>query len=236
MASNESTTVTGERVKLRTQRTTELVTATVRENLWAGGGAGVIVLCGSGVWIATTAATFNEYYLLASAIAGGITFGALSVARFSLDEWRDLRDKLRMENMLVDLTMECNSLREKLMRAYATIKELRQQNAVLSAGSTKAKAVATPDEYSLIYDNVRMLAERWSANLAYSRDEMRNSMTDREWASAMELMERAGSVGRGGLSGKQRVIVGNSYDSVMMAVETRISQERADVQTKYVRA
>ena len=236
MATNETTTVTGERVKLRVQRDNELVTATVRENLWAGAGAGVIVLCGSGAWVAATAATFNEYYLLAATIAGGVTFGVLSIARFSLDEWRDLRDKLRMENMLVDLTMERDDLRSKLMRAYATIKELRQQIAVLSAGSTKAKAVATPDEFSLIYDNVRTLTERWAANMQYSRDAMRNTMSDGEWNNAMSLMERAGVAGRGGIGGNQRIIVGNSYDSVMRTIEKRISTEREDAQTGYVRA
>lgn len=236
MRQQETTTVNGERVKLRQQRDNELVTAAVRENLWAGAGTGVIVLCASGAWVATTAATFNEYYLLASGIAAGLTFGGLSILRFSMDEWRDSRDKLRMENMLVDLTVERDDLRSKLVRAYATTKELRQQIAVLSAGATKAKAVATPDELSLIYDNARILAERWAANLAYSRDEMRNSMSDGEWGKAMQLMERAGVVGRGGLSGKQRVIVGNSYDSVMRTIETRIAQERTDAQTKYVRA
>jgi hypothetical protein len=232
----ESTTVTGERVRLRAQRDNELVTATVRENLWAGAGAGVIVLCGSGAWVAMTAATFTEYHLLASAIAAGVTFGGLSVARFSLDEWRDLRDKLRMENMLVDLTMERDNLREKLMRAHATIKELRQQIAVLSTSGTSVKAVATPDELTIAHDTCRMIVERWAANLPYSRDELRNSMTDGEWGSAMALMERAGVIGRGGVSGKKKMIVGNDYDSVMRRVELRIKQEREDVQNKYVRA
>lgn len=236
MRQQETTTVNGERVKLRQQRDNELVTAAVRENLWAGAGAGIIVLCGSGAWAAMTQAVFSEYYLLASGIAAGLTFGGLSILRFSMDEWRDSRDKLRMENMLVDMTVERDDLRSKLVKAYATIKELRQQIAVLSTGGASVKAVATPDELSLIHDNARILAERWSANLAYSRDEMRNTMTDREWMNAMSLMERAGVVGRGGLSGKQRVIVGNSYDSVMRTIETRIAQERADAQTKYVRA
>jgi len=232
----DATTVSGERVKLRTQRDNELVTATVRENLWAGAGAGVIVLCGSGAWVAMTAATFTEYHLLASAIAAGITFGGLSVARFSLDEWRDLRDKLRMENMLVDLTMDRDSLREKLMSAHATIKELRQQIAVLSTNTPSVKAVATPDELTIIADACRTLVERWAANLPYSRDEMRSVMADGEWGRAMSLMERAGVVGRGGLSGKQRVIVGNSYDSVMRTIEKRINAEREDAQNRYVRA
>ena len=232
----ESTTVTGERVRLRTQRDNELVTATVRENLWAGAGAGVIVLCGSGAWVAMTASTFTEYHLLASVIAAGGTFGALSVARFSMDEIRGLRNERRMENMLVDVTMERDSLREKLMRAYATIKELRQQIAVLSTNTPSVKAVATPDELTIAHDTCRMLVERWAANLPYSRDEMRSVMADGEWGRAMSLMERAGVVGRGGLSGKQRVIVGNSYDSVMRTIEARINAEREDAHNRYVRA
>jgi len=232
----ESTTVTGERVRLRTQRDNELVTATVRENLWAGAGAGVVVLCVSGAWVAMTAATFNEYHLLASAIAAGGTFGALSVARFSMDEIRGIHKELRMENMLVDAKIENDDLRSKLMRAYATIKELRQQIAVLSTNTPSVKAVATPDELTLIADTCRTLVERWAANLPYSRDELRNSMTDGEWGSAMSLMERAGVIGRGGVSGKKKMIVGNDYDSVMRRVELRIKQEREDAQNKYVRA
>lgn len=232
----ESTTVTGERVRLRTQRDNELVTATVRENLWAGAGAGVIVLCGSGAWVAMTAATFNEYHLLASAIAAGVTFGGLSVARFSLDEWRDLRDKLRMENMLVDLTMERDNLREKLMRAHATIKELRQQIAVLSTNTPSVKAVATPDELTIAHDTCRMIVERWAANLSYSRDKMRDSMSDGEWYAATELMERAGVVGRGGIGGNQKIIVGDSYDAVMQKIDKRIRHEREDAKTRFVRA
>ena len=232
----ESTTVTGERVRLRTQRDNELVTATVRENLWAGAGAGVIVLCGSGAWVAMTAATFTEYHLLASVIAAGVTFGALSVARFSMDEIRGIRNERRMENMLVDVKIENDDLRSKLMRAYATIKELRQQIAVLSTNTPSVKAVATPDELTIAHDTCRMLVERWAANLPYSRDEMRSVMADGEWGRAMSLMERAGVVGRGGLSGKQRVIVGNSYDSVMRTIEARINAEREDAQNRYVRA
>ena len=236
MAQNESTTVTGERVKLRTQRDNELVTATVRENLWAGAGAGVIVLSGCVAWTGLTQATFTEYHLGASVVSAGVVFGGLSILRFSLDEWRDLRDRLRMENMLVDLTLERDDLRAKLMRAHATIKELRQQIAVLSTGGTTVKAVATPDQLSLIADTCRMIVERWAANLPYSRDELRNSMTDGEWGSAMALMERAGCIGRGGVSGKKKMIVGDSYDSVMSKIERRIAQERADAQNKYVRA
>lgn len=231
---NESTTVNGERVKLRVQRDNELVTATVRENLWAGAGAGVIVLSGCVAWTGLTEAVFTEYHLGAAVVSFGVVFGGLSILRFSLDEWRDLRDRLRMENMLVDLTLERDDLRAKLMRAHATIKELRQQIAVLSTGGTKA--VATPDHLSLIADTCRIIVERWAANLPYSRDELRNSMTDGEWGSAMALMERAGCIGRGGVSGKKKMIVGESYDSVMRQVEKRIAQERADTQNKYVRA
>ena len=194
----------------------------------------MIVLSGCVAWTGLTEAVFTEYHLGAAVVSSGVVFGGLSILRFSLDEWRDLRDRLRMENMLVDLTLERDDLRAKLMRAHATIKELRQQIAVLSTGGTKA--VATPDHLSLIADTCRIIVERWAANLPYSRDELRNSMTDGEWGSAMALMERAGCIGRGGVSGKKKMIVGESYDSVMRQVEKRIAQERADTQNKYVRA
>jgi hypothetical protein len=231
-----ATTVNGERIKLRTQRTNELVTAAVRENIFAGIGAGVIVFSGCVAWVAFTGAEFSGYHVVASGVTAGGTFGALSILRFSLDEFNDWREKLARENMIVDLVVERDTLRDRLVRAHATIKELRQQIAVLSTGGTSSKAVATPDELTLIADTCRSIVERWAANLPYSRDELRATMTDGEWGSAMALMERAGCIGRGGVSGKKKIIVGDSYDSVMRKVESRIKTERADAQNKFVRA
>ena len=237
---NETTTVSSERVKLRTQRDNELVDATVKENLWAGFGAGVVVLCGAGAWCAWAGRPLNEYHLLASALTGGAVSGLLMLLRFSLDEINEYNEKIARENIIIDYRIKYEDAMAELADLRAENKRINatQRAYEFKAASAGARAVAATESVEeRTLRNAERILNAWKQGLPYGRDYCGGlDMSRPEWEAAVILMSNAGIMGKGGKGGNQWIVTAQSYSAALTVVRERTGLRTRTEGTNFVAA
>jgi len=224
----------------RNQRDSDQVTAAARENLWAGLGAAVLMLSGQGAWYAFVTAPPAEPNLLLPLLAGGATFGALSLLRFSLDEWRDSLERAKMLALLTDKQLEIDrlqagaaDLRSENQRLNATLRGHEFKAA--SAGARAVAAEETGDER--ILRNAERILTTWQDNLPYGRDACKSMGLSRpEWEAAIALMQTCNVVGRGGPGQKQWIVIAANYSQALVAVRQRTALRTQTANTSFVAA
>lgn len=208
----------------RNQRDTELVSATAQENMWAGVGAAVLTLSAQIAWrLNVGLPVLLEVALGWSLLAGLSLFGVLSIIRFSLDEWRDSLERLRMMGVLTELQADNARLTALVAEQGAELTRLRQRvrGQEFKEAAKDARSVVTPDETDTAkrLRNAERIVERWSNNHPYSREAVQ--MSRQEWESAMALLQSAGVVGRGGPGGRQMVITARSQAEALNQLRNR---------------
>lgn len=217
-------------VRIREQRTPELVAATVRENFWGGVGATAIVLAIGGAWINFGTGVQWDSVRVIAAATGAIVFGALSLLRFSLDEWRDWYARHKMEAMLIDLRMENDGLRQQLATALHDNHILSQQRAVLAARANHGGHAMEIRSSEVLH--AKDILQRWAGGLPYSRDD-RGSMSKGEWSTAMDLLTRAGLIE---IRDRKRAIVAGNLTKALAQLDDRAELEAEDAASNFVRA
>lgn len=208
----------------RTQRNTELVNATARENMWAGIGGATLALALQIAWrLAVAVPVFLDVVLGIALLVGLSIFGLLSLVRFSLDELHDSLKYLQMQGVLHEqaqeiatLTATCREQGDEIKRLRATV---RGQE--FKAAAKNAKAIVAPEETDTAkrLRNAERILERWAANQPYGRDYV--SMTRDEWEGAFQLLQSAGVAGKGGAGGRQWVVTAKSHADALRALRQR---------------
>ena len=205
------------------QRTPELVDATVRENLWAGAGAGVLVFSASWGWCAFVGTPLMDYHLLASILSAGATFGLLSVYRFSMDEIRDGFLYAKQMALLTDQAADIARLTATIAEQQVEISRLRNRvrGDEFKAASKNARDIVVPTETDAgkRLRNAERILERWQSGNPFGRDYVQMSRED--WQAAMSLLHSAGAAGRGGNGGRQWVIIAKSHAEALRAIRQR---------------
>lgn len=205
----------------RTYRQLPASYARILENAWvAAGVAGFVLAAFMGGWLWQERASLGELAIAWRVIA--ITFlivnGVYAVVRFGLDEWLDLAHVLALEAEIRDLLAELDEqeadnavLRTELHQAQLNLDALRRRRA---EPAEPTPVPPTPD--NRIVQCARIILQRWQHDVSYARDVLtekqpdgRQIMTEAEWKKAIDALELAGAVGRGGPGGRSRVIVGD---------------------------
>lgn len=208
----------------RNQRDTELVTATVRENFWAGVGGAVLSLALQIAYrLAIGLPIFLDIAMGYSLLVGLAIFGLLSLIRFSLDELRDSIKFLQMQGVLQEQAEEIARLTATIAEQAEEIKRLRAKTRAqeFKDASRNAKAIVTPEESDTTkrLRNAEKILERWSNGHPYGRESMQ--MTRQDWEGAMGLLQSAGAVGRGGAGGRQWVVIAKSHAEALNLLRSR---------------
>lgn len=205
------------------QRDGELVSAAVRENVWAGIGAGLIAFV---VGFAFTG--YSEGLLIVALLTTMAVFGVLCLIRFSLDEFREWWDREQAVRMLADQQAELVELRAENKRLAQALRTKEFNEA-----SKDAKDVVRRDEYVELKRNVQEIVERWSQGASYSRDNCTMSKT--QWMEAIRFLRDAGIVVRGGAGNRQWVFVdGAKQGQVERRIRERIQKLEEYAATNYV--
>ena len=175
------------------QRTSEWVSATAKENAWAGAGAGVVVQVVQG-FMYTLFGYTSEHSVLLSGLSGFGVFGLLSLIRFTMDEWRlvwDARDRAIATQMIVEL-------QAIVAEQGAELKRLRRQlrGHEFNEASRDAREVVVADEDDMLRVSVHEIIARWQQDVSYARDQC--AITKTQWAAAMRFLYDAGVVEKGG--------------------------------------
>ncbi len=215
-------------VETRQQRDTQLVTAAVLENAWAGVGATVLVFAGEIGWTLFWETPFADWLFVPPVLAGGGVFGALCIVRFSLDE---IREKYEQSKMFA--YMEDQALR--IQEQDAQIRDLQTENKRLntrlraaefrSASSGARVVTAEETDTERILRNVERILQTWRDNLPYGRDYCKAmGLTRPEWEAAVMLMQKAGVMGK---DNRQWVVIAKSYNEATILV-----RERAGLRTR----
>ena len=208
----------------RNQRDTELVTATVRENFWAGVGGAVLSLALQIAYrLAIGLPIFLDAIMGVALLVGLAIFGLLSLARFSLDELQSGLRYLQMQGVLQEQAEEIARLTATIAEQAEEIKRLRAKTRAkeFKDASRNAKAIVTPDESDTTkrLRNAEKILERWSNGHPYGRESMQ--MTRQDWEGAMNLLQSAGAVGRGGAGGRQWVVTAKSHAEALNLLRAR---------------
>ncbi len=185
------------------ERTSEWVSATARENAWAGIGAGIVVQVFQGFADAFFSYPLSERSVLYSVLCGFGVFGLLCLVRFTMDEWRlvwDARDRAVAVSMIAELEATVAELRSELKRVH---REVRGQEFRLAAGSAREVVQAELEDDDRLRSSIDEVLSRWEQGVSYSRDSC--AMSKAEWATAMLFLHDAGVVEKGGLGGRQWV-------------------------------
>jgi hypothetical protein len=232
--------------------------AQLAQNFWGGVGAGVFFFCVAmlcRVWEVEQyglSAIPMTRVIATSFSIGGVTFGAASALRFLSDDviewfksvyWRAYKLHLlqriaELEMLLEDeraarATAETEARRYRAINAnfdYVHEEEDPQNVAVAQAARVEPVRVMAGDERE---EYARVILNEWNNNRtrpeAYSRDNMRPLLTNKEWGLGMALLEDAGVVKRDRPGGK-RLIELTSHAAARRARRTRAARGTYDDQ------
>lgn len=224
---------------VRNQRNTELVNATARENMWAGIGGAALALAIQIAWrIATSLPIFLDAILGVALLVGIAIFGALSLARFSLDELSDGIKYLQMQGVLHEQAQEIATLTATVAEQAREIARLRAKvrGQEFKEASKQARTVVTAEETDTgrRLRNAERILERWANNEPHGRESMQ--MSRQEWEGAMALLQSAGVVGRGGSGGRQLIVTAKSHAEALRLLRKRGEVWEESANTTFVPA
>lgn len=208
----------------RNQRDTELVNATARENMWAGVGGATLALCLQIAYrLAIGLPVFLDLAIGWALLVGLAIFGALSLFRFGKDDIVNIARFLQMQGVLHEQAEEIARHKATIAEQAEEIKRLRSKvrGQEFKDASKNARTIVTPDESSTTtrLRNAEKILERWAANQPYGRESMQMSRQD--WEGAMQLLQSAGAVGRGGAGGRQWVVTAKSHAEALHLLRAR---------------
>lgn len=209
---------TGDVVLQRTYRDVPAAKARIIENVWvAAGVAGAI----AGGWLLVDLflswRETSEAQRAVTLISGAflVVLGIYAVLRFGLDEWYDLAYVLALQSEVADslrrideLEADNETLQVEAQQARRVADSLRTKIELRQPVEPAAKPTESREMLA-----VRRILDKWLHDVSFARDALTakdgaaQAMTELEWNRAMQLLEQAGFIGRGGSGNRQRVIV-----------------------------
>lgn len=209
----------GDVVLQRTYRDVPAAKARIIENVWvAAGVAGAI----AGGWMLVDLflswRETSEAARAATLISGVflVVLGVYAVLRFGLDEWYDLAFVLALQGenadllrKIDDLEADAETLRSEAQQARRVADSLRMKVELRQPVEPTQRQPAESREILA----VRRILDKWMHDVPFTRDVLTardgntQTMTEAEWNRAMQLLEQAGYIGKGGSGNRQRVIV-----------------------------